>query len=201
VAGSDFTAGSGQVVWADGDTANKTIAINIIDDTALESDEQFSVKLTAVTGNLVGNASSYTLTIKDNEVNRAPAIVGLENKDVNAGETVTLTAQVTDLDGDSMTYQWSQLSGNAVVLQNATTPIVSFVAPNVDGALQLQLVARDSRSASSTTTITLTVKGAVAPTPAPTPTPVSAEKSGGSWHWLWLTLLLPSIWLRRQAQR
>lgn len=203
LAGSDFTAASGQVVWADGDTSNKTISINIIDDAALESDEQFTVKLTAVSGNLVANASSYTLTIKDNEVNRAPSIVGLENKDVNAGETVTLTAQVTDLDGDSMTYQWSQLSGNAVVLQNTTTPVVSFVAPNVDGAVQLQLVARDSRTASSTATVTLTVKGAVAPapTPLPTPTPAPAEKSGGSWHWLWLSLLLPSIWLRRKSQR
>jgi hypothetical protein len=122
---------------------------------------------------------------------------------VNAGETVTLTAQVTDLDGDSMTYQWSQLSGNAVVLQNTTTPVVSFVAPNVDGAVQLQLVARDSRTASSTATVTLTVKGAVVPTPTPlpTPTPAPAEKSGGSWHWLWLSLLLPSIWLRRKSQR
>ena len=144
----------------------------------------------------MGNASSYSLTIKDNEVNRAPSIIGLENKDVNAGETVTLTAQVSDADGDSMTYQWSQLTGNAVVLQNATTPVVTFVAPNANGPVQLQLIARDSRSASTTTTVTLTVKGAVTPPPPPPPTPTTPEKSGGSLHWLWLTLLLPSAWQR-----
>ena len=203
IAGSDFTASTGEVVWADGDTANKTISINIIDDATLESDEQFTVKLTAVSGNLLGTASSYTLTIKDNEVNRAPSIIGLENKDVNAGETVTLTAQVTDADGDSMTYQWSQLSGNAVVLQNATTPVVTFVAPNADGAVQLQLVARDSRSATTSVTVTLNVKSAVTPPPPPppTPTPATPEKSGGSLHWLWLTLLLPSVWLRTRKTK
>ena len=195
LAGTDYTAANGQVTWADGDAANKTISINIIDDSTLESDEQFKVRLTTVTGSLVANANSYTLTIKDNEVNRAPTILGLENKEVNAGETVTLAAQVTDLDGDSITYQWIQLSGNSVALQNATSSTVSFVAPNANDTVQLQLTARDSRGANSTATVTLTVKASVVQPPAST---TAAEKSGGSWHWLWLTLLMPLIRQRRQ---
>ncbi len=175
MAGTDYVAASGQVSWADGDTTNKTIRLSLLDDTVLEADEQLTVQLTALKGALLANASSYSVVIQDNEVNQAPRIVGLENKDVNAGETVTLTAQVSDAEGDAMTYQWTQLSGTAVVLQNATSPIVTLVAPNVNGGIQLQLIARDSRGATTTVSVTLTVKGGSNP---PEITPM--EKSGGS---------------------
>ena len=193
MAGSDFTAASGQVIWADGDTANKTITIAILDDALLESDEQFKVLLTAVVGSVQTTANSMTLTIKDNEVNNAPRISGLENKDVNPGETVTLTALVSDADGDALTYQWSQLSGMVVNLQNPTSAAVTFVAPTMNGPVELQLIARDSRGATTTATVTLTVKGAVTPLPVPPPPVAEAEKSGGSWSLGWLSLLLLGV--------
>ncbi len=192
LAGSDYVAATGEVSWADGDTANKIIRIQLIDDTALESDEQFTVQLTAIKGALLATASNYSVTIQDNEVNQAPRIVGLESKDINAGETVTLTAQVTDAEGDAMTYQWTQLAGTSVVLQNATSPAVTLVAPQVNGGIQLQLVARDSRGATSTVSVTLTVKGGTNP-----PENTASEKSGGGSSGEWLLALLLMAFTRR----
>jgi len=47
--------------------------------------------------------------------------------------TVTLSTDVTDPDGDPISYQWSQISGPAVELRNPTTASPSFTAPSVQG--------------------------------------------------------------------
>ena len=49
-AGSDFEAASGVLNWAAGDSASKTIAINIADDGLAEGNEQFTLTLSAPEG-------------------------------------------------------------------------------------------------------------------------------------------------------
>lgn len=44
-AGADFTIAGGAVSWADGDTADKTITISLVDDLTIEGDEQFTAAL------------------------------------------------------------------------------------------------------------------------------------------------------------
>jgi len=62
-AGSDYTATSGQVTFADGDTAPKTITIPITDDHVPEPPETFTVTLS---GNAaIGNPATITATIID----------------------------------------------------------------------------------------------------------------------------------------
>jgi uncharacterized delta-60 repeat protein len=56
------------VTWADGDTANKTINLPIVDDVIDEADETLNLTLTPVTGGATNGAiTSATLTILDNE--------------------------------------------------------------------------------------------------------------------------------------
>ena len=67
-----------------------------------------------------------TITIADDDRNNAPTVTLGENFQVNANQTVNLTAQASDIDSDSMTYLWEQTSGTTVSLTNADTLSASF---------------------------------------------------------------------------
>ncbi|MBI3354962.1 MAG: hypothetical protein HY034_08775, partial [Nitrospirae bacterium] len=67
-AGSDYTAASGTLNWASGDTAAKTITITIINDTVVESNETVNITLSnQTTGALLGGTNPVALTITDND--------------------------------------------------------------------------------------------------------------------------------------
>ena len=71
-AGQDYTATSQTVSFGNGDTANKTVSIPILDDTAVEGNETVNLALTAPTGGAtLGSPSTAVLTITDNDA--APA--------------------------------------------------------------------------------------------------------------------------------
>jgi uncharacterized delta-60 repeat protein len=78
LAGSDYTAASGTLNWADGDDASKVIAITVIDDTADEPDEDFKVVLSGATGAaLDGNATTTTVTLLDNDLPLVPGVLSV----------------------------------------------------------------------------------------------------------------------------
>ena len=66
--GSDFTAASGTLDWGDGDTADKTITVDVTNDTAEELSENFIVTLSNPSGEaqLRENVNA-TVTIADDD--------------------------------------------------------------------------------------------------------------------------------------
>lgn len=70
-AGSDYTDASGTLQWAAGDGADKTIDVALLDDSATESDETLTVRLTPVRL-IAGNPAEATLTIEDDDVATGP---------------------------------------------------------------------------------------------------------------------------------
>ena len=66
-AGSDFTATSGTLSWADGDSAAKTFGVTIKNDTLVESTETVHLALGSPTGGAALGLSSATLSILDND--------------------------------------------------------------------------------------------------------------------------------------
>jgi len=191
--GTDFVAQSGELQWADGDTADKTIAVAITDDQLLEGNEEFQLRLQVISGAIAADKAQVTVQIKDNEVNRLPLIGALVYPvEVNAGATTSIEATATDADGDALSYQWQQTSGTSVTLQNAASNKVSFVAPAQSSVLGFQLTVTDSRDGVSTANATLQVKAAVTITPVN-----SSGGSGGSLSWLGLSLLTLLIWRRK----
>ncbi len=67
-AGSDYTAASGTLSWADGDTAAKTFTVSIINDTLQEGDETVNIALSNATGGAsLGTPGSAVLTIVDDD--------------------------------------------------------------------------------------------------------------------------------------
>jgi len=199
-AGSDFVAQTGELAWADGDSGNKTIQLQLLDDTALEGNENFSVKLHVIQGALLPTGTEMTLQIIDNEVNRKPVLQLNVPTQANAGATVSLQVTATDEDGDSLSYQWQQTSGTAVTLQNATTASASFVAPAQNASLDFTLTVSDNRGGSTVQSLTVQVKAADAVTPPVTP-PATSGGSGGSLTGGWWLLLACGVAIRRQAAR
>ena len=153
----DYDNVSGTLTWQDGENQEQRILIALLDDSEEEGDESFSVQLTANDGSAVGPNSSATIIILDNDLNTAPTVSAGEDRQVNAGQTVTLTATAQDAQGDSISYQWQQLTGSSVGLLNAQTFSASFVAPSASGSLSFRVTATDNRGASSSDDITITV--------------------------------------------
>jgi uncharacterized delta-60 repeat protein len=62
---ADFTASSGTINWANGDSANKTITIPIVADSVVEGTENFTVTLSNPSGAVIVDNTSATVTIAD----------------------------------------------------------------------------------------------------------------------------------------
>lgn len=68
-AGADYTTTSGILSWGDGDTAGKTFAVPITNDTLDEANETFRVTLSTPTGGAtLGVPATAKVTITDNDV-------------------------------------------------------------------------------------------------------------------------------------
>lgn len=67
LAGSDYTAASGRLTWADGDGATKTFAVALRDDLLVEGDETLALQLSSPAGAALGTRTTATLTIGDDD--------------------------------------------------------------------------------------------------------------------------------------
>jgi PKD repeat protein len=91
LSGSDYTATSGAITFAAGETS-KTIAIAIIGDTIAESTETFALNLTNATNATIAKTQG-TATILDNDTITAPT------SGIRSGGTVTISGNA-NLDGN-----------------------------------------------------------------------------------------------------
>jgi hypothetical protein len=70
LAGSDYTAASGTLTWADGDLSPKTFTIPITDDAVFESDKDIRLALSGPTGGAALGANATALVrIREDDVN------------------------------------------------------------------------------------------------------------------------------------
>jgi YD repeat-containing protein len=75
--GVDYTASNGTLSWANGDAANKSFTITVIDDAVFESNETLTVSLGTPTWVSLGVPNTATVTIADNE---AGGQVNIDNR-------------------------------------------------------------------------------------------------------------------------
>jgi choice-of-anchor B domain-containing protein len=190
VAGQDFSATGASLNWADGDSSEKTFTITLIDDAEDEGDESFSVQLRSIDGSNIGPGSSLVVTVLDNERNTAPVLSVGDSRQVNAGQVVTLAVTAQDAENDSISYQWQQVSGTAVTLQNAQTATASFVAPSSNSSLVFAVIATDSRGAQNSAQLTISVV-------VQAQTELNSSSGGGGLSFIWLLLLGALFWPRR----
>lgn len=97
------------------------------------------------------------------DVNEAPsADAGPDQDSVTPGGTVTLAGSATDPDpGDSLTYAWSQTSGETVTLSDASVSAPTFTAPSDltdDETIVFTLRVTDAGGLHARDTVTVTVE-------------------------------------------
>jgi len=105
----------------------------------------------------------------ENEGNHLPDVNIVENdKSVNVGAEVSLTAIAFDVDGDDLTYQWSFVSkptDSTAELTTNTTTKSSFVADK-EGEYKIKFISTDIFDAKGSDTVTITTKGDTAQVPS-----------------------------------
>ena len=93
LAGSDFAAGSGELVFAAGETS-RTISVTILGDTVVEADEALSVVLGTVSGATVGQGTA-TVTIENDDTAAAPKpTVSIKSVSTTEPDSGSKTVQV-----------------------------------------------------------------------------------------------------------
>ena len=68
------------------------------------------------------------------------------DQSVDGEELVQLAGSVIDLDGDTVTYNWTQISGTPVTLTGATTLTPTFTSPRSDANMVFELSVNDGTS-------------------------------------------------------
>lgn len=113
----DFIGVTGTLVWADGDTEDKTFSVPILDDGRLEPDEYFFLDISAPLGNEIGSPSKIRITIVDNEQNSAAGSVQFAAAQLEvsegAGEAVVTVTRAGGADGTVSAYYKTPAGGSA----------------------------------------------------------------------------------------
>lgn len=115
----------------------------------------FSLKVT----DNEGSTATDSIDIVVNPVNQSPTVNAGDNINVDARQSVSLTASASDVDGSIETYLWEQLEGPSVNINTSDTPMASFNAPDVDSEanLVIRLTVSDNEGASTSDTMTVVV--------------------------------------------
>ena len=173
IVGTDVDTTSGSLEWLDGDSTDQYINVNIINDNETEIQESVVLMLTANESNILGNQSSLHIIIRDDESNQAPTATAGNDFQINTRQSTTLTGSGNDPEDQPINYQWQQISGSNVTINNADSPQASFTAPSNAGTLEFSLIITDDFGLTMSDNIVISVIG------SPTNTDVPTNSSGG----------------------
>ena len=125
--GVDYTAVSGTLSWADGETTNKTFAVPIINNRSETGDLTMWVDLSNPTGGAVSGmpyAALVTIVESNLTVTTPPnLIVQQTNEIIIEGQSATISVVVSGT--PPVTYQWQKNGTNIASATNATYGIAS----------------------------------------------------------------------------
>ncbi|SFB77556.1 choice-of-anchor B family protein [Pseudoalteromonas denitrificans] len=187
----DFSVNHTQLMWQNGETAQKILTINLIDDDISEQDEVINILISTTDEDGKEQKNQLTITLLDDENNLPPEISLSQGFDIAPRGTYSgVTTLVSDPEGDDVTFLWQQISGSPIEFVDPTNSLMSIIVGDISGEIELQLTATDQRGASASANVTMTV--VVPEMPAHT----SSNSSGGTLYWL--TLLLMAFIKRRK---
>jgi choice-of-anchor B domain-containing protein len=183
VLGVDASDTNGTLEWLDGDSADKFITLSLINDNEIEPQESLVFTLNASESNVLGNQSTLNVMIRDDESNLAPSAMAGDNSDVNTRQSVTLTGSGSDPEEQPLSYQWQQIAGTNVTINNADSPQASFTAPNTAGTIEFSLTITDDFGLTSTDNVSVRVIAPVQATP-------NTSSGGSLQYWIIISWLM-----------
>src|SRR6185369_10886089 len=112
---ADYTATSGVLNWADGDSAAKTFTIPILEDTLDEAVETVNVAISNATGGAgLAGPTSASLSISDNDPTPSLTINDVSQAEGNSGTTnFTFTVTLSAASGQTVTVNYATSNGTA----------------------------------------------------------------------------------------
>lgn len=114
VGGLDFTTASGTVTWADGDSTDKTITLNLLDNALQEATRSFRVTLSNASGP-AGAAAGMTVNIIDDDTPVSITTQPVASTTIYDAQAFTLSVVASS--PSAFTYQWYR---NGQVIPGAT---------------------------------------------------------------------------------
>ena len=157
-----------------------------------ESTLVFEVTVTDSSGN--SDSDQITVILQ----NHAPVANAGQDREVGRSELVILSAgESSDDDRHSLTYQWTQTSGEPIILSNPSGRTPTFTAPETLGTLAFALTVHDGFTASESDSVMIEVVNllpiiaVLSPDTAPRGTRVtldaseSSDPEGGAVTFLW----------------
>ena len=132
---------------------------------SLEYEVDYYFNVTALADDLESSQSNEVGVRPLQNVSNSTPYVQLLDDSANAAEVVTLSAEVSDPDGNNISYLWQQTSGASVDIIDGNESEASFTAPTVDAPVELgfALTVFDNLGASSTSSATVTVSDNLSP--------------------------------------
>ncbi len=163
-AGVDYISVYQTLTFSDGQ-ASQSIAVTILDNSAAQTSQTFSIALTNPTGgSSLGSPANGTVTIVLGAgTNQPPVVHAGPDQTITLPAVANLAGTATD-DGlpnppGTMTYVWSQVSGPGTVTFGNASALSTTVSFSDAGIYVLQLMASDS-ALSAVDTVTITVNSA-----------------------------------------
>lgn len=173
--GADFTAASGSLSWADGESAPKPITVELIDDSNEELGEVFDIDITAGSGgvNVFPTDVFFHVAIEDDD-NRlysgggggtpTPGIIGFSSTTANVSENAgNLSISVARSNGSAgaVTVDYSTANGTAAAgTDYANTSGTLSWADGEGGSKNIVVAITDDTIAESAETFTVTLSNA-----------------------------------------
>jgi uncharacterized protein YkwD len=133
--------------------------------TAPEVTGQIRLRLTVTDDDGATDTDDLTVTVEapPPPPNQAPTANAGANQTVEQGDTVTLSGGGSDPDGSIVGWSWQRISGPAVSITNASSPVATFTAPNTAGEIRLRLTVTDDDGATDSDDMIVTVEEASEP--------------------------------------
>lgn len=148
LAGLDYTATSGTLTWADGDASDKTITIQILDDSVFyENEEYFYVTLSNPLNGTLGSPATALVRIQDDDTNAPPVLTRIlpasGTPQIRAHESLLLSYQVSDDGALPPGLLWEKVSGNGQAHFSDPGSPITYVMFDTPGAYLVRLTAQD----------------------------------------------------------
>lgn len=157
---------AGDVIIIDGSNDDDTIDLSEFGADNVEIMTSSVIEVTVDDGSFkILHYSVESIIVGVDDGNTAPQADSGVDQTVVAGEVVTLSADGSlDLEGESLTYQWTQVQGPWVALENASAATTTFTAPELTSDLKFVVVVSDGNT-SDVSTVTVTVDGVLVEQP------------------------------------
>jgi hypothetical protein len=146
VTSSDFSFSTGTIIFADGESGNKSFDIQIIDDALLEEDESIKLILTnALGGAVLGAQSQAFITIADDEAQSESAVLGFSVNSLSVNEdsgsaSINITRTASTVGNLTVDISVSSTDAAAGTDYNVTTGTLQFNEGETEKVVTVQIL-------------------------------------------------------------